>query len=294
MRIFLLSLFVSVVGSVGASAYAKDCTITSGDKQATFYKVATALTKVYNKYYHDCDFKVVESHDKTVGTGSLANFKFVAMGDATFGIVKQDSEYIKALNSDGFYDENSANTKTVIALHPEYFTVFIKGQKDEFRLKDLAHMKVALGSIGSGSRVYSLKFLELLDITPMQIKDFGASEAFEAFCAGELDAFLYFVGHPNVDIGRVLKDCDVHISPLDQDELRQLQQTEPSFKLGQIREKKWYGRGMDVKTLTNPTYLIAHKSVSADTIKRMRDICSNHKAELVEELPIFTQIECEF
>ncbi len=261
-----------------ACSHNKKFTIYSGDKKASFFKIADGLCKVFNQQQTNSNLECValESH------GALENLELLNSKKADLAIIKTP-EFNKF-----FLPKISNQTKFVANLHQEYLTILVRKNSKINSLSDLAGKSVNIGSHASSSAVITQKYLALAKITPQKIYHLGASDSFKMLCQNQLDAWIYFVGHPNSDYAQTLANCDVKLLQLSQSELKNFSLIAPFFKKNKISKNFYPSLPKEINTISSDTILASRNDLDPQIISALQDILQNHKSELIKENPIFS------
>ena len=236
----LLILFLLLTTSC---SHNKKFTIYSGDKKASFFKIADGLCKVFNQQQTNSNLECValESH------GALENLNLLNSKKADLAIIKTP-EFNKF-----FLPEISNQTKFVANLHQEYLTFLVRKNSKINSLANLAGKSVNIGSEASSSATITEKYLALAKITPQKIYHLGARDSFKMLCQNQLDAWIYFVGHPNYDYAQTLANCDVKLLQLSQSELKNFSLVAPFFKKNKISKNFYPSLPKEINTISSYT-----------------------------------------
>lgn len=218
----------------------------SGDNAGTFFTIATKLCNEFNKQTSKFICKVHESK------GSLENLYLIKENKNSFGIIKSP-EFYKQFNN---VDYNFNALKLVKKTHDEFLTILVNKQVGIKNLKDLNGKRVNIGYIGSGNRIVIEKYFNKFNIIPSKIFDLGAGKSFERIENGELDAWVYFNGHPNIGYLKLLKVVNkFEIISLSEEEIQNFIEISNVCKKNILDLKNFYEEGCSVKTVSSGTFL---------------------------------------
>lgn len=255
--------------------------IFSGDRGATFFAVASGVCNVFNRHYVSRGFecKAVASE------GSASNLRKLVEKKADLAIIKSprfNQFFVADFSSlkDGY--------EFVAPIHNEYLTILVRKNSGIKSLSDLNDRSVNIGNIGSSSALIVSDYFAKFSINPTKILRFGAAEAFKKICEKKIDAWVYFVGHPNVGFGDVLKRCAVELVQLSPQEVKNFLDLGGSF-LAETKISKRYYQPLsdDLATVSSETILAARSDLNPKIIELIKDVLSNHKEELIAENNIF-------
>lgn len=254
-------------------------TIFSGDKKASFFAVARGICAVFNRH-HGNNYECIA----VVSKGSEKNLHSLASDEADFGIVKT-AEFNKIFVKNFSEFENKIDF--VARIHDEYLTILVQKKLKIKSLSDLSKRVVNIGSVGSSSALITQKYFSTYDIQPKEIVNFGAAESLKKICDKNIDAWVYFIGHPNVGFQNALEKCDVELISLPQEEAENFLKIAPFLNKGIISREQYSLEAKDIKTISSQTIIAARKGIDQNILKLIQDIIANHKEELMKESAIF-------
>jgi len=203
MRPFLALVLAMVMTSSFAGAQtAQPAVVTIGGGYTTglYYQSANAIAKVVNKRSQALGFrcKVVPS------TGSSANVEEVMAGKVQFAYVQSDVQF-QAWNGAGAWSKKGPqkDLRSVFALYPEALTLIAAEGSGIGSIENLRRKRVDVGVPGSGQYEVSLQALRAVGIDSdgqITTTNYQASEAPDLLQQGQIDAYFYMVGHPNMNV----------------------------------------------------------------------------------------------
>ena len=134
-------------------------------------------------------------------------------------------------------------------------------------LQDLNGKRVNIGYVGAGSRILIERYFNKYLIKPAEIFAFGAGQSFKGIEAGEIDAWVYFNGHPNPGYLQLLLNSDrFEIIPLSETEIENFKSISKIFKENSLDLEKFYGINYQVKTISSETFLATDIQTSQEII----------------------------
>jgi len=145
-------------------------------------------------------------------TGSVANIESLRSGRINVGIVPSDV-LADAVAGRGLFAARGPATdlRVLFAGHADAFTL-VAHQESEIRtVMDLRGQRIGIGSPGSRQRANMERVMAALGLTRndfAEVRELAPAEQNRAFCANELDAIVYSVGHPNGLIRDATLICD--------------------------------------------------------------------------------------
>ena len=233
----------------------------SGDKSGTFFIVATKICNDANKNTLDKNknlvCEVIESK------GSLENLYHIKKVKNSFSIIKDPEFYQQVSNIN--YDFNTI--KIVKKTHDEFLTILVNKKSKIQSLQDLNGKRVNIGYIGSGNRVLIEKYFSKFAIKPATIFDYGATKTFKGMENDEIDAWVYFNGHPNPGYSKLLLNSKkFEIIPLSENEIKQFESISKISKKNILDLKGFYGVGHQIKTISSETFLATDIKTSQEVV----------------------------
>ncbi|MBP7710492.1 MAG: TAXI family TRAP transporter solute-binding subunit [Rickettsiales bacterium] len=255
-------------------------TIFSGDKKASFFAVASGICKVFNKHYAKNGYECIAVESK----GSESNLRSLANGEADLAVVKT-AEFNKFFVKNFSDFENKIDF--VARIHDEYLTILVQKNLQIRSLNDLNNRLVNIGSIGSSSALIVDKYFSDFGVKPKKIVNFGATKSFEMMCDKKIDAWVYFVGHPNLGFRDALDKCDLELIPLAAQEIKNFLTLAPFLQKQAIAKELYKSLRSSIFTISTQTILASRKEIDPEIVMMTRDVLLNHRDELVQESLIF-------
>lgn len=258
---FLLFLILSGASVITAAA-PKMITLGTGDLTGVYYPAGGAICKILNKTRSEHNIRcMVESTQ-----GSTHNIDALYARELDLAIVQGDRLY-HAFNGSDSYMESGPHKqlRTLLVLHSEAFTLVARADSGIKTFDDLLNKRVNIGNLGSGHRK---TMDQLMQIKGWHYRDFAlttelpASEMAQALCNGDIDAFVYMVGHPNTSVKEATSFCDSRIIPLPEELIRTLSQQYPYYQPAKIAGDLYTGNKESVSTFKVEAILVSNKSLN--------------------------------
>src|SRR5919106_6892119 len=144
--------------------------------------------------------------------GSVANIESLRSGRIDFGIVPSDV-LADAVAGQGLFAARGPATdlRVLFAGHADIFTLVAHQDSGIRTVTDLRGKRIGIGSPGSRQRANMERVMAALDLSRndfAEVRELSPAEQNRAFCANELDAIVYSVGHPNGLIRDATLICD--------------------------------------------------------------------------------------
>lgn len=133
--------------------------------------------------------------------GSASNIKSLLSGDIDVGIVLSD-DLADAVAGEGLFASRGpvADLRVLFAGHADIFTLVVHQGAGIHRLADLRGKRIGIGNPGSRERAQMDRVMTAMGLARSDfadVRDYSPAAQNQAFCAGELDAIVYSVAHPN-------------------------------------------------------------------------------------------------
>jgi TRAP transporter TAXI family solute receptor len=148
-------------------------------------------------------------------------------------------------------------------------------------IDDLPGRRVNLGPRNSGSRATAARLLDALGIAEDDLADARAlpmGAAVDQLCAGDLDAMLAVVGHPNAAIARALKECDTVLLPIAGPAIDAHLAGNPEYTATAIPRGTYEGQSRAVRSFSVTATLMTRAEVPPEVVGAVTRI-------IVETLP---------
>ena len=206
------AVIAAVALALAAPAAAQDPRLVrmgTGNVTGVYFPVGIALCRLVNRHRRETGVRCAA----TPSDGSVANVAGLRSRALELAIVQSDVQAAARAGSGGFAAAGPfAELDAVMSLHPEALTVIARADAGIAGLGDLAGKRVALGVAGSGTReIADALLLAELGWTAASFAatpDLAPDRLTGALCGGEIDAFLFAVGHPALAVQEVTTTCD--------------------------------------------------------------------------------------
>jgi TRAP transporter TAXI family solute receptor len=176
-----------------------------------YFPVGVALCRLVNQHRRETGLRCAARPTE----GSLANIAGLRDGSFQLAIVQSDVQAQAAAGAAGFAAAGPFDAlRSVMALHPEPLTLVTRADAGITQVEDLAGKRVWLGTEGSGTRALSGDLMQALGWSADSFAptpEIGADRLADALCDGEIDAFLYAIGHPALAIQEATTGCDARL-----------------------------------------------------------------------------------
>lgn len=187
----------------------------TGSVNGVYFPVGVAICRLANQHRPETGLRCAA----TATAGSVANLAGLRDGSLGFAIVQSDS-LAAAIAGSGAFAAAGPDTglRTVMSLYPEALTLVVRADAGVSRVEDIAGKRIDLGQPGSGTRALADALLAALGWTDASFAPAAAvapGSLSRALCDGEIDGFLYAVGHPARLVQEVTTTCDARLVPIE-------------------------------------------------------------------------------
>jgi TRAP transporter TAXI family solute receptor len=196
----LLAVFLTCVNPMVATSFDEPMlSISTGNITGVYYAAGSAVAKMHNRKLKEYHLRLIAEASE----GSVANIQNVADGTTAFGIAQANVLYNAREGLHFWQDTPVANLRSVLGLYTEAFTIVAAVDANINSLQDLRGKKVDIGELGSTDNIQARSILSSagLDMDKdLTISERPTYEATERLQRGDIDAYFYTVGHPNLSI----------------------------------------------------------------------------------------------
>jgi TRAP transporter TAXI family solute receptor len=212
-----LMVLTAGIGWAGVSFGSKlpFLTIGTGNTTGVYYSAGHAVAKVYNPSAAEHGFRL----DAEASNGSVDNINKVLDGTWAFGIAQADMLFKAQEGLGPWQGTPHKNLRAVAGLYTEA-VLFVTRADDNIRsLADLRGKTLNIEAPGSSDHENALTILKAVGLDPQKdltITEEKTVDASELLKNGDIDAYIYTVGHPNMAIRQdVVSGRKIRLVPVD-------------------------------------------------------------------------------
>lgn len=218
------------------------------------------ITGLYNSIGHElCD---VLNCSTEISKGSIDNINKLNQNPNSLAIVQSDSleKFINQVN-------------VIKTLYNEPYTIVVRANSDIKSFTDLKGKIVNTAKDSSGSY---LAIENLLSIYKMNFSDFKKTDQFttnsqgRALCQEKIDAFIYVMGHPNLNLQVAAEECDLKFVPIDDKLSKDFVAQHTAFTLGEIKADIYPFNHTSTKTIAVKAILVASKKMDITLLNQLK------------------------
>ncbi len=202
-RLFLLLFLATFTSSIFPSpliAFDEPMqSIKTGNITGVYYAAGSAVAKMHNRKLKEYKLRLIAEASE----GSIANIDDVANGLASFGIAQANALYFAKNGEHYWQDTPQDKLRSVLGLYTEAFTIVAAVDAGINSLADLKGKTVNIGELGSTDGIQAKGILNFIGLDlekDLTITEKPTYEASELLQQGDIDAYFYTVGHPNLSV----------------------------------------------------------------------------------------------
>ena len=240
--------------------------IGTGGVTGVYYPTGGAICRLVNR---DRKEHGIRCSAESTG-GSVYNINNVRSGELEFGVAQSDWQY-HAYNGTSKFEDQGAFEKerAVFSVHPEPFTLLVRGDSGIESFEDLKGKRVNVGNPGSGQRATMEVVMEAFGITMDDLAlatEYKGSEMAQQLCDGNIDAMIYTVGHPAAAIQEATTTCDVELVDVVGEPIDTLVDENPYYRVATIPGGMYAGNDEDTTTFGVGATFVTSTEVPEDVV----------------------------
>ena len=245
--------------------------IGTGSITGVYYNSGSAVAKMFNQKRQEYDAWMLNRPSE----GSIDNINHVLEGENQFGIA-QANFLFNAWNGMGLWEDlPQTDLRAVLGLYVEDVTLIADQDAGINTVLDLKGKRLNIGAPGSSDHETSGFLLEQMGLDPvndLEIIKEPSSLASEKIQSGDIDAYFYTVGHPNLSVLEAVSgERKVFIVPFEPEFIDKIVSLRPFLSASEI-DVEFYDK-LDnkgpVPTIGIKSVLFASKGVDEETVYRV-------------------------
>lgn len=262
----------------------------SGDIDANYYRVATAICALINR-----DMRGVMRCSPESTAGSIYNLDALRLRQLEVGIVQSDWQKHAATGDSVFADDGPmSGLRGVMALYDETFTLLARRDAGITSFTDLQGKRVDIGHPSSGRQATMRVVMELFR---METDDFAAltelqtGPALAELCEGRIDATVLITGHPSASLATTLQNCDVEMVALTGPEIAGFIASHDEYNAAVIAAGTYPGLEVDLPTFAVTAMLVTMESADGEIIGRLVSETLDNLGDLRRAAPVLRGLD---
>lgn len=259
-------LAAAAAALMAPAAFAQEfISIGTGGVTGVYYPTGGAICRLVNKSRKEHGIRcAVESTG-----GSVYNINSIKAGELEFGVAQSDWQYHAFNGTSKFADNPFPKIRAVMSVHPEPFTLIVRGDSGIDGFEALKGKRVNVGNPGSGQRA---TMEVVMDAFGMSMDDFAlateykGSEMAKQLCDGSIDAMIYTIGHPAAAIKEATTTCDAKLVSVTGAPIEKLVADNPFYRVATIPGGMYKGTDGDTTTFGVGATFVTSADVPENTV----------------------------
>ncbi len=256
---------VASMAFTATASAAEFISIGTGGVTGVYYPTGGAICRLVNKGRKEHGIRcAVESTG-----GSVYNINTIKGGELEFGVAQSDWQYHAYNGTSKFADNPFPGIRAVFSVHPEPFTLIVRGDSGIEDFAGLNGKRVNVGNPGSGQRA---TMEVVMGAFGLGMDDFAlateykGSEMAKQLCDGNIDAMIYTIGHPAAAIKEATTTCDARLVSVTGPEIEKLVADNPFYRTATIPGGTYQGTDGDTLTFGVGATFVTSDKVSDEVV----------------------------
>jgi TRAP transporter TAXI family solute receptor len=250
----------------GSAASAQEfISIGTGGVTGVYYPTGGAICRLVNRDRKEHGIRcAVESTG-----GSVYNINTIKAGELEFGVAQSDWQYHAFNGTSRFADNPFPEIRAVMSVHPEPFTLLVRGDSGITSFEELVGKRVNVGNPGSGQRATMEVVMDAFGITMDDFAlatEYKGSEMAKQLCDGNIDAMIYTVGHPAAAISEAVTTCDVKLVDVVGEPIDTLVAENPFYRVATVPGGMYAGNDEDTTTFGVGATFVTRADIPEETV----------------------------
>jgi len=239
-----------------------DVVIATGSPSGTHYPLGGSICRLFNLDPASDGQRCVVVPSK----GPVENIQALRQGRVDIGVVQSDvlADAVAGAGV-GASGGPAPELRVLFTGHAEAFTIVARRDLGIQSAMQLRGKRINLGSPGSGERVGMERIMAALGVGRndfSEVLELSLADQHRALCAGELDAIVYSVGHPNGLIQDVVRACGGVMLDLSGPAIDDMMLEHPEYERTVIPGGTYLSNPLDVQTIGVRAVVVATKRLS--------------------------------
>jgi len=202
--------------------------------------------------------------------GGEENLRMLRDGKVPFALSQGDAALLAYEGKGNFADDGPHLTLRAIgSLYPEPVHVIVRNDNAIASVSQLAGRRVAVGPVGSASRITALRVLEAHGLnakTLGQVLDLPLNEALVGLRDKKIDAVIQVIGAPADSIRAALTDVPLRLLPLSERAVASLVASNAGYFAYTIQRGAYATQKQDVRTVATSALLLVGSDLAESEV----------------------------
>ena len=259
------AVFIGAVTGASLAVAQEFISIGTGGVTGVYYPTGGAICRLVNKSRKEHGIRcAVESTG-----GSVYNINTIKAGELEFGVAQSDWQYHAYNGTSKFAENPFPDVRAVFSVHPEPFTLIVRGDSGISSFEDLKGKRVNVGNPGSGQRATMEVVMDAFGIGMSDLAlatEYKGSEMAKQLCDGNIDAMIYTIGHPAAAIKEATTTCDARLVSVTGAPVEKLVADNPFYRVATIPGGMYKGTDGDTTTFGVGATFVTSADVPEDVV----------------------------
>lgn len=258
-----LTAAAMMFGGAASAADQQFISIGTGGVTGVYYPTGGAICRLVNRERKEHGIRcAVESTG-----GSVYNINTIKAGELEFGVAQSDWQHHAYNGTSKFSDNPFPEVRAMFSVHPEPFTLIVRGDSGIDSFEGLKGKRVNVGNPGSGQRATTEVVMAAYGMTMDDFAlatEYKGSEMAKQICDDNIDAMIYTIGHPAAAIKEASSTCDVKLVSVTGPAIDKLIADNPYYRVATIPGGMYAGTDGDTTTFGVGATMVTSANVSDD------------------------------
>jgi TRAP transporter TAXI family solute receptor len=243
--------------------------IASGNTAGAYYAIADKICNNFNDKHNQNQLKCIN----LISKGPVRNLSLLANAKVDIAIVKS-LEFSKIFNQDAV--NLYSKIKPIAIIGEEHLTILAKKSSKIKTIYDLSGKLINIGMPKAHNTQITTVILKAFKIKPREVFNIDLDSAVQALCKSkELDAWIYFLPHPNSQIYDNLRKCGLTLVPLSTEDAVKISQKIKFLRPSKIPQNTYLDFSDDLQSISLQLILAAKANIDPEAFKYFKNITSN-------------------
>jgi len=274
----------------GAASAQEFFSIGTGGVTGVYYPTGGAICRLVNKDRKEHGFRcAVESTG-----GSVYNINTIKAGELEFGVAQSDWQHHAFNGTSRFADNPFPEIRAVMSVHPEPFTLLVRGDSGISDFSEISGKRVNVGNPGSGQRATMEVVMDAFGIGMDDLAlatEYKGSEMAKQLCDGNIDAMIYTVGHPAAAIKEATTTCDVKLVDVVGEPIEKLVADNPFYRVATIPGGMYAGNDEETTTFGVGATFVTSAGISEDLVYTVAKAVMSNIDDFKQLHPAFANLD---
>jgi TRAP transporter TAXI family solute receptor len=259
------AVLIGVMTAASITVAQEFISIGTGGVTGVYYPTGGAICRLVNKSRKEHGIRcAVESTG-----GSVYNINTIKAGELEFGVAQSDWQHHAYNGTSKFADNPFPDLRAVMSVHPEPFTLIVRGDSGIDSFEALKGKRVNVGNPGSGQRATMEVVMDAFGIGMDDLAlatEYKGSEMAKQLCDDNIDAMIYTIGHPAAAIKEATTTCDAKLVSVTGAPIDKLVADNPFYRVATIPGGMYKGTDGETTTFGVGATFVTSTNVPEETV----------------------------